>query len=181
MRTSMKTRNVANSIICLGLLTPWTNRSCQQSKILVNLFAYLLVDEVTKFLFANPIVTFAESLRYFVCVLSLSDVPLGYYRASSNCRPAFCFFQIPWLTSSCSFSRGVANGVPQRIFMERGSLSGIWWLFVFGVRCLWRPNLTSYSGFQAKFVNIIGIFFYTHFLIFVKNQALYTPLVIQFL
>ena len=118
MRTSMKTRNVANSIICLGLLTPWTNRSCQQSKILVNLFAYLLVDEVTKFLFANPIVTFAESLRYFVCVLSLSDVPLGYYRASSNCRPAFCFFQIPWLTSSCSFSRGVANGVPQKIFME---------------------------------------------------------------
>jgi len=36
------------------------------------------------------------------------------------------------------------------------SFSGIWWPFVFGVRCLWRPNLTSYLCFQtnvlAKFV-----------------------------
>jgi len=42
----------------------------------------------------------------------------------------------------------------------------IWWSFVFGVRCLWRHNLTSFSCFQtnvlAKFVDIICIFFYIH-------------------
>jgi len=42
-----------------------------------------------------------------------------------------------------------------KIFMG-GSFSGIWWSFVFGVRCLWRHNLMSYSCFQtnvfAKFV-----------------------------
>ena len=47
-----------------------------------------------------------------------------------------------------------------------GSLSGMWWSFVFGVRCLRRHNLTSYSCFQtnvlAKFVDIIYIFFYIH-------------------
>jgi len=47
-----------------------------------------------------------------------------------------------------------------------GSFSGIWWSFAFGVRSLWRHNLTSYSCFQtnvlAKFVDIIGLFFYTH-------------------
>jgi len=36
------------------------------------------------------------------------------------------------------------------------SFSSIWWPFVFGVRCLWRHKLTSYSYFQtnvlAKFV-----------------------------
>ena len=46
------------------------------------------------------------------------------------------------------------------------SFSGIWWSFVFGVRCLWRYNWTSYSFFPtnvlAKFVDIICIFFYTH-------------------
>jgi len=42
----------------------------------------------------------------------------------------------------------------------------IWWLFVFGVRCLWRHNLTSFPCFQtnvlAKFVDIVCIFFYIH-------------------
>ena len=46
------------------------------------------------------------------------------------------------------------------------SFNGIWWSFVFGVLSLWRHNLTSYSCFPtnvlAKFVDIIGIFFYTH-------------------
>ena len=46
------------------------------------------------------------------------------------------------------------------------SFSGIWWLFLFDVRCTWRHNLTSFSCFQtnvlAKFVDIICIFFYTH-------------------
>ena len=45
------------------------------------------------------------------------------------------------------------------------SFSNIWWSYVFGVRCLWCDNLTSYSCFQtnvlAKFVDIIGIFFHT--------------------
>jgi len=30
------------------------------------------------------------------------------------------------------------------------SLSGLWWPFVFGVRCLWRHNFTSYSCFQIN-------------------------------
>ena len=46
------------------------------------------------------------------------------------------------------------------------SFSGILLSFVFGVRCLWHHNLTSYSRFQtnvlAKFVDIICIFSYTH-------------------
>jgi len=41
-------------------------------------------------------------------------------------------------------------------FHGGASFSGIWWSFVFGVRCLWRHNMTSYSCFQtnvlAKFV-----------------------------
>jgi len=35
--------------------------------------------------------------------------------------------------------------------------------------------LMSYSCFQAKFVDIKGIFFYTHSPYFCKNQALYIP------
>jgi len=50
--------------------------------------------------------------------------------------------------------------------MGGGSFSGIWWSFVFGVRCWWRHNLTSYSCFQtsclANFVHIICTFFYIH-------------------
>jgi len=42
----------------------------------------------------------------------------------------------------------------------------IWRPFVFGVRCLWRHNLTSCTCFQtnvlAKFVDIICTFFYIH-------------------
>ena len=42
----------------------------------------------------------------------------------------------------------------------------IWWSFVFGLRCLWRHNLTSIPCFQtnilAKFVDIVCIFFYIH-------------------
>ena len=55
----------------------------------------------------------------------------------------------------------------RRKFSWGGSLfSGLRWSFAFGVRSLWRHNLTSCSCFQtkvlAKFVDIIGIFFYTH-------------------
>jgi len=42
----------------------------------------------------------------------------------------------------------------------------IWWLFFFGVHCLWRHNLTSFPCFQtnvlAKFVDIVCIFFNIH-------------------
>jgi len=31
------------------------------------------------------------------------------------------------------------------------AFSGICWWFAFGVRCLWRHNLTSYSYFQTTF------------------------------
>jgi len=57
------------------------------------------------------------------------------------------------------------SGVRRTSSWGRFSFSGICWSFVFGVRCLWRHNLTSYSCFQtnvlAKFVDIICIFFYT--------------------
>jgi len=56
-----------------------------------------------------------------------------------------------------------------------GSFSGIGWSFEYGERCLWRHNLTSYSCFQinilAKFVNRIGIFFYTQSPSFCKNSS----------
>ena len=51
----------------------------------------------------------------------------------------------------------------------------IWWSF--GVRCLWRHNLTSFSCFQtnvlAKFVDIICIFFYIHSLYFMCHCTEY--------
>jgi len=44
----------------------------------------------------------------------------------------------------------------QKILMGGGWFKVIWWLFVFGVHCLWRHNLTSFPCFQtnvlAKFV-----------------------------
>jgi len=69
-------------------------------------------------------------------------------------------------TSMCFDYRGqracvsvlVSQWRKQKIFMGGISLSGIWWSFVFGVRCLWRHNLTSYSCFQTKFVGIICIY-----------------------
>ena len=51
-------------------------------------------------------------------------------------------------------------------FMGEVWFKVIWWLFVFGVHCLWRHNLTSCPCFQtnvlAKFVDIVCIFFYIH-------------------
>jgi len=61
---------------------------------------------------------------------------------------------------------GAVQRRTQKIFMGVVSFSGIWWSFLFGVRSLWRHILTAYSCFQtnvsAKFVDIIGILFYTH-------------------
>ena len=51
-------------------------------------------------------------------------------------------------------------------FLGGVSFSGTWRPFVFGFRCLWRHNVTSYSCLQtdvlAKFVDIICIFLYTY-------------------
>jgi len=80
--------------------------------------------------------------------------------------------------------RGVTrfSGV-RRKFSWGVSFSGIWWSFVFGVRCLWRHNLTSYSCFQtnvlAKFVDIIGIFFYTRSLYFMCHCIEYNVSALQ--
>ena len=52
----------------------------------------------------------------------------------------------------------------QKIFMGGFWFRVIWWPFVFGVRSLWRHNLTSFTCFQtnvlAKFVDIVCTFFY---------------------
>jgi len=54
----------------------------------------------------------------------------------------------------------------RRIFSWVGLVQGHRWPFVFGVRCLWRHNLKSFTCFQtnvlAKFVDIICTFFYIH-------------------
>ena len=53
----------------------------------------------------------------------------------------------------------------QKIFLGF-SFSGMWWLLVFGMRFLWRHNLTSHSCFQtntlAMFVDAICVFFHAH-------------------
>jgi len=54
-----------------------------------------------------------------------------------------------------SYSRNFNQWRTQKIFKGRISFSGIRWLFAFGVRCLWRHNLTSYSCFQ---INVIAKF-----------------------
>jgi len=68
-------------------------------------------------------------------------------------------------------------------FHGGGSFSDMWWSFVFGVRCLRRHNLTSYSCFQthvlAKFVDIVCIFFYTHSPYFMCHCTEYKLLALQ--
>jgi len=63
------------------------------------------------------------------------------------------------------------------------SFSGIWWSFAFGVRCLWRHNLTSCSCFQtnvlAKFVDVIPIFFCTHCPYFMCHCTEYKLIALQ--
>ena len=59
----------------------------------------------------------------------------------------------------------VTSGV-RRKFSWGGLVQRHRWSFVFGVRCLWRHNLTSFPCFQtnvfAKFVDAICILFYIH-------------------
>jgi len=66
-----------------------------------------------------------------------------------------------WSTESNAETSGVS-----RKFSWGRCFRVIWWSFLFGVRCLWRHNLTSFPCFQtnvlAKFVDIICTFFYIH-------------------
>jgi len=48
------------------------------------------------------------------------------------------FVMVRWYNERISCSRSVAYA---ENFHEGGPFSGIWWSFVFGVRCLWRHNL----------------------------------------
>jgi len=64
-------------------------------------------------------------------------------------------------------SPGLTSGVRRKFSWVFFSFSGMWWSFAFGVRCLWRHNLTTYSCFQtnvlAKFVDkVCFFFFYNH-------------------
>jgi len=58
----------------------------------------------------------------------------------------------------------------QKIFMGGFWFRVIWWSFVFGVRCLWRHNLTSFPCFQtnvlATFLDIIMHIFLHPLLLF---------------
>jgi len=58
------------------------------------------------------------------------------------------------------------SGVSKKFSWGGFWLRIIWWSFVFGLRCLWRHNLTSFPRFQtnvlAKFVDIIMHIFYIH-------------------
>ena len=64
---------------------------------------------------------------------------------------------------SCMF---LSSGVRRKFSWGGGLVQGHRWQFVFGVRCLWRHNLTSFTCFQtnvlATFVDIICTFFYIH-------------------
>ena len=79
-----------------------------------------------------------------------------------------------WLLLRSSWLWIRRSGV-RRKFPWVVSFNDIWWWFVFGVRYLWRHNLTSYSCFQTnvlwKFVDIIGLFFYTHSPYFRKKSS----------
>jgi len=70
------------------------------------------------------------------------------------------------LVQECSHRMAYAEN-----FHGGGSFICIWWSFVFGVRCLWRHNLTSYSCFETKFVDVIGTFFYYHSPYFYKKSS----------
>ena len=80
----------------------------------------------------------------------------------------YCYNRIElWLRSSSRQFRSVSAAVEYAENFHGGALvQGHRWPFVFGVRCLWRHNLTSFTCFQtnvlAKFVDIICTFFYIH-------------------
>ena len=59
-------------------------------------------------------------------------------------------FSKRWSAHPVAYAKSFMGGVWLRV---------VWWLFVYGLRCLWRHNLTSFPCFQtnvlAKFVDII--------------------------
>jgi len=60
----------------------------------------------------------------------------------------FCLrWELPWWNRDIRHGNSVAYA---ENFHGGGSFTGMWWSFVFGVRCLWRHNLTSYSCFKTK-------------------------------
>ena len=81
-------------------------------------------------------------------------------------HPILAKIQINWIRINRGLLYCFNSGV-RRKFSLGGLFSGLWWSFAFGVRCLWRHNLKSYSVSQtnvlAKFVYIIFMLFYdTH-------------------
>ena len=82
--------------------------------------------------------------------------------------------------SSCSRRYRVACSCPvahAENFHGGCLVQGQRWPFVFGVRCLWRHNLTSFTCFQtnvlATFVDIICTFFYIHTPYFMRHCTEY--------
>jgi len=85
----------------------------------------------------------------------------------SLCRPSTYFLWSDGLDNQNHFVLNSLWSVAYaENFHEGGSFIGLWWLFLFGVCCLWHHILTSYSCFQAnvlaKLADTICIYFHTH-------------------
>ena len=83
----------------------------------------------------------------------------------------------------CAFCIPNHSGVRRKFSLGGSWFRIIWWLFVFGVWCLWHHNLTSFPCFQtnvlAKFVDIICIFFYIHSPYFICHCTEYKQSALQ--
>ena len=92
-------------------------------------------------------------------ILKPSNAPTDEPVSNGKVRLSMILLRMMWISIRLLQSVAYAE-----IFMGGGWFKVIWWLFVFGVRCLWRHNLTSFPCFQtnvlAKFVDIVCIFFY---------------------
>jgi len=90
---------------------------------------------------------------------------------------------IEFVVSTSIEERERESGVRRKFSCGGVLLSGIWSSFVFGVRCMWRHILTSYSCFQtnvlAKFADTICTFFYIHFPHFMCHHTEYKLLALQ--
>ena len=102
-------------------------------------------------------------------------VAAGTYPWLARISPSEAWSEDP-ITVGCS-------GVHRKFSWGGVLCNGTWWSFVFGVRFLWRHNLTSNSCFQtnvlAKFVDIICIFFYIHSPYFMCHGTEYKLLALQ--
>jgi len=52
--------------------------------------------------------------------------------------------------AKCAHEYACLQWRTQKIFVGGFWFRVIWWSFVFGVRCLWRHNLTSFPSFQTN-------------------------------